>query len=276
MIVHVWLSLTNADGNMLRCSQTNYLTDNTVAVATHVAVIRVVWLSLTYSCGVLKKSESLAPLLVPCTSCALTSYLVFYLYIHSTSQNVFLAACALMGWYWMAVEDVFPKINAHVSMEGAFINLGKPSKWTATHGMLFQGALFCNKGCSNCQCVVHPWSRMYFEAFLFTIRAIRLLLKIKGETFPLHSMLHEPAVGENKYQDLLWNDFHPFLQTASTPGLEVPASSRLVCGWSFYKGELILCLLGTEEPRKRIEFRGGRNHNDLPVTCSASGCIVLK
>lgn len=72
---------------------------------------------------------------------------MLYLYIRSMSQNAFLAACVLMGWYWMAVEDVFPKINAHVSMEDTFINLGKPSKWTATHGMLFQRALFYNKGC---------------------------------------------------------------------------------------------------------------------------------
>lgn len=61
------------------------------------------------------------------------------------SQNVLLAACVLMGWYWMAVEDVFPKINAHVFMEDSFINLGKPSKWTATHGMLLQGTMLYNK-----------------------------------------------------------------------------------------------------------------------------------
>ncbi|KAJ7411355.1 hypothetical protein BTVI_50229 [Pitangus sulphuratus] len=53
-----------------------------------------------------------------------------------TSQNVFLAACVLMDWYWMAVEDVFPKISVRVCMEDTFINLGKPSKWTATHGKL--------------------------------------------------------------------------------------------------------------------------------------------
>lgn len=85
------------------------------------------------------------PLLVPCTSYALTSCLVLYLYTCSMSQNVFLAACVLMGLYWMAVEDVFPKINAHVSMEATFINLGKQSKWTATHGMLFQDPCFITK-----------------------------------------------------------------------------------------------------------------------------------
>jgi len=117
---------------------------------------------------------------------------------------------------------------------------------------------------------------MYFEAFLFIVRAIRLLLKIKGEAFPLCNMLHEPALGENKYQDLLSNNFHPFLQTASSPALKVLASSRLVCGWSFYKGELRLCLLGRAEPQKIFKFRGGRNCNDLPVTCSASRCVILK
>lgn len=151
MIKHVWLSLTNADGNMLRYSRTNYFTDNTAAIATHVAVLLVVWLSLTVI-GFFKKNPKvwhpeLALLLVPCTFWALTSCLMLYLYIRSMSQNAFLAACVLMGWYWMAVEDVFPKINAHVSMEDTFINLGKPSKWTATHGMLFQRALFYNKGC---------------------------------------------------------------------------------------------------------------------------------
>lgn len=79
--------------------------------------------------------------------CALPHCLVSYLYIRSMSQNVSLAACVLMGWYWMAVEDVFPKTSAHVSMEDTFINPGKQSKLTATHGMLYQGVLFYNKGC---------------------------------------------------------------------------------------------------------------------------------
>lgn len=112
------------------------------------------------------------------------------------------------------------------------------------------------------------------------ITAIRLLVKIKGETFYdslVSSLQHSartctwgeqvPRPSVKWFLSFSANCFHTSFR---------PTSSRLVCGWSFYKGELSLCLLGTAEPQKRIKFRGERSHNDLPVICSASRCVAIK
>lgn len=99
--------------------------------------------------------------------------------------------------------------------------------------------------------MVHPWGRVWSEAFLFSMRAIGLLVKIKEEIF-LCIMLHEPALGESKHQYFLSNDLHPFV---SPPASETPTLPSLVCGCSFNKGELTqLCVLGTAEPWKITEF----------------------
>lgn len=195
----------------------------------------------------------------------------------SMSRNVFLAACVLMDWYWMAVEDVFPKISAHVFMEDTSINLGKPSKWTATHGTLSQGALFYRKVCQNCQTTVHPWDSMCFEAFLLIIRAIGLLVKIKGEVF-LCIMLRNhrtgPALGENKQQYLLLNDFHPFLFPHQLQKHQ-PNSGWCVVAHSI-RGNWVCVCWAQLNPGKWLNLVKEELQWSSLETCSASRSIVLK
>lgn len=112
-----------------------------------------------------------------------------------------------------------------------------------------------------------------FEAFLFTIRAIKHLVKIKKRKHSLSAPQCMSLYLREWYQ--MSKNFHCFLRTASTPALEILATSKLVCGCSLYKEEWSLLLWDSAHVQKRAECRGRRNHSDLPATCNSSGCTDL-
>lgn len=158
---------------------------------------------------------------------------------------------------------------------GHFYKPGETIKVDCNTWYVILGRLVLELRLVKLACMVGPWGRVYFEAFLFITRAIRFSVNIKGKHLPLQHTAQACAWGEQVPSSSV-KQFPSFSANRFQPALEVPASSRLVCGWSLYREGLSPCLLGTAKPQKRICFRGGRNHNDLPVSCSAFGCVALK
>lgn len=124
------------------------------------------------------------------------------------------------------------------------------------------------------QSIAHSWGRVCFKAFLFIMRAIGLLVKVKGEVF-LCIMLHEPALGENKHQYLLSNDFHPFLFPHQLQKHQ-PYPDWCVVAHSI-RGHWHNCVCwGQLNPGKWLNLVKEELQWSSLDTCSASRCVVLK
>lgn len=108
-----------------------------------------------------------------------------------------------------------PKDQCPCVHGGHFYRPGETIKVDCNTWYVILGSLVFELRLLKLACMVGPRGRVYFEAFLFITRAIRLSENIKGETFPLYSTLHKPALEENKYQAVLPNSSHPSLKLRS-------------------------------------------------------------